>query len=65
MINLHQFGGAAVTIGNTNNNGSFSGVIANGSGNVVSIMIGTGVGSFNGTNTYSSNTINAGTLKWI
>ncbi len=58
-------GGTTVTIGNTNNNGTFSGVIANGSGNVVSIVkIGTGVQTFSGTNTYSNGTtINAGTLK--
>ncbi len=58
-------GQTAVTLGHTNNDGSFSGVIANGTGNTVRIVkTGTGTQTFSGSNTYTGGTtISAGTLQ--
>ena len=60
-------GGTAttVTLGNTGNSGSFSGTIADGSGNVTSIVkTGAGTQTFSGSNSYSGGTtISAGTLQ--
>jgi autotransporter-associated beta strand protein len=56
---------ATVSIGNTNNNGSFSGVIADGWNNTTSITkIGSGTQTLSGANTYRGNTtITLGTLQ--
>jgi fibronectin-binding autotransporter adhesin len=63
--NFTGSGSTAVTLGNTNNNGSFSGVIANGTGNTVRLIkTGAGTQTFTGTNTYTGGTtISAGTLQ--
>ena len=66
MVGNFTSGGlTTVTLGNTGNSGSFSGIIANGTGNVVSLVkIGAGVQTFSGTNTYTgSTTISNGTLQ--
>ena len=57
-------GSTRVRIGNNNNSGLYSGIIVNGTGNVVSITKnGTGVQTFTGANTYTgTTTINAGEL---
>jgi fibronectin-binding autotransporter adhesin len=64
--NYTSAGVTTVTLGNTNNNGSFSGVIANGTGNVVNLVkIGTGTQTLSGSlpNTYTGmTTLSAGKL---
>jgi fibronectin-binding autotransporter adhesin len=67
MVGNHKTAGgtASVTLGNTNNDGTFSGVIADGVNNVTSITkVGTGTQTFSGDNTYTgSTTVSAGTLR--
>ena len=47
-------GVTTVTLGNTNNSGTFSGTIANGTGNTVNVVkTGTGTQTFTGANTFS------------
>jgi len=52
-----------VTVGATNDNGSFSGAIQNGSGTVALTKTGIGTETLTGANTYSGTTIGAGTLQ--
>ncbi len=58
-------GTTTVTVGNTNNSGNFSGIIANGTGNtVVLIKTGTGTQTLSGSNTYTGNTtVSGGVLQ--
>ena len=60
-------GVTTVTLGNTNNNGTFSGVIADGAGNTLNLVkTGVGTQTLSGTNTYTgSTTVNAGTLVFL
>ena len=65
MIGNFSGGGVTtVTMGNTGSNGSFSGEIANGTGNIVNLVkIGGGTQTFSGANTYTgTTTVNGGTL---
>ena len=57
-------GTALVTLGNTDNDGTFSGVIANGVNNTTSITkVGTGTQTLSGSNSYTGlTTVNDGTL---
>lgn len=57
-------GGCTVTLGNNGHSGSFSGVIANGTGNTVNLVkVGAGTQTLSGANSYTGNTtINAGTF---
>jgi len=64
--NFSGVGGVTtVTLGNTNNNGSFSGEIANGTNNTVHLVkSGTGTQTLSGVNTYSGlTTVNDGILN--
>jgi fibronectin-binding autotransporter adhesin len=58
-------GGTTVTLGNTGHDGSFSGVMANGAGNVLSLVkVGAGTQILSGANTYSgTTTISNGVLQ--
>ena len=59
MVGNHNTAGgtASVTLGNTNNDGTFSGVIADGENNVTSITkVGTGTQTFSGANTHTGGT---------
>ena len=62
--NFTTGGGTTVTMGNTNTSGSFSGVIADGTGNIVNLVkVGTATQTLAGANTYTGNTtVNGGTL---
>ena len=57
-------GVTTVTVGDTNNSGSFSGTIADGNGDSLNLVItGSGTQVFSGANTYSgATTVNGGTL---
>ncbi len=66
MVGNFTGGGVTtVTVGNTNASGAFSGVIADGIGNVVCLVkTGTGTQTFSGPNTYSGGTLlNCGVLQ--
>ncbi|MEO7319033.1 MAG: autotransporter-associated beta strand repeat-containing protein [Chthoniobacteraceae bacterium] len=65
VANFTSGGETRVRIGNTNNNGSFSGVIADGIGDrLVLTKVGTGTQTLSGNNTYSgTTTILGGTLQ--
>ncbi|MCW1926379.1 autotransporter-associated beta strand repeat-containing protein [Luteolibacter arcticus] len=66
MVGNYTTGGnTTVTIGKTNNSGSYSGVIANGTGNTVHLVKdGSGTQTLSGTNSYTGNTtVNGGTLS--
>jgi autotransporter-associated beta strand protein len=57
-------GSVTLTVGATNDSGTFSGVIQDGGGTVALTKTGTGTETLSGTNTYSgATTINAGTLS--
>ena len=66
MVGNHDTAGgtALVTLGNTNNDGTFSGVIANGVNNTTSITkVGSGTQTLSGANTYTgATTVSSGIL---
>ncbi|MCF7730744.1 MAG: autotransporter-associated beta strand repeat-containing protein [Akkermansiaceae bacterium] len=63
--NFGSGGGTTVTMGFTSTDGSFSGEIANGTGNIVNLVkVGGGTQTFSGANTYTgTTTVNGGTLR--
>ncbi len=63
--NYTSNGNITLTLGNTDNDGSFSGTIANGLGNIVNISkVGSGTQTFTGINTFTGRTvISGGTLS--
>ena len=66
MVGNYTSGGImTVTLGNTGNSGTFSGVLANGANDTLNIVkIGAGVQTFSGANTYTgTTTINIGMLQ--